>query len=70
MRAYIKEILSPYFAPAMSTRHGDEMLGAVQTDHIMALFDESFEVAPGPAAKVECCKRRFALDVLQQRSMF
>jgi hypothetical protein len=25
------------------------MLGAFQTDRIMALFDERFEVAPGPA---------------------
>ena len=33
----------------------------------MALFDERFEVAPRAAAKVEYCKRRFALDVLQQR---
>jgi hypothetical protein len=63
----LKKILPPYFAPAMGTHHGDEMLGAFQTDRIMALFDERFEVAPRPAAKVEYCKRRFALDVPQQR---
>jgi hypothetical protein len=63
----LKKILPPYFAPAMGTRHGNEMLGAFQTDRIMALLDERFEVAPGPAAKVEYCKRRFALDALQQR---
>src|SRR5271169_3830588 len=63
----LKKVLPPYFAPAMGTRHGDEMLGAFQTDRVMALFDERFEVAPRPAAKVEYCKRRFALDVLQQR---
>ena len=68
LRQYeLKKILPPYFAPAMGKRHGDEMLGPFQTDRIMALFDERFEVAPRPAAKVEYCKRRFALDVLQQR---
>ena len=51
----------------MGSRHGDEMLGTVQTDRIMASFDERFEIAPGPAAKVEYCKRGLALDVLQQR---
>jgi hypothetical protein len=51
----------------MGARHGDEMLGAFQTDRIMAPVDERFEVAPRPAAKVEYCKRRLALDVLQQR---
>jgi hypothetical protein len=43
------------------------MLGAFQTDRIMASFDERFEVAAGPAAKVEYRRRRLALDVLQQR---
>ena len=48
----------------MGSRHDDEMLGAFQTDRIMASLDERFEVAPWPAAKVEYCKGRLALDVL------
>ena len=43
------------------------MLGAFQTDRIVASFDERVKIAPGPAAEVEYCKRGLALDVLQQR---
>src|SRR5271156_1523230 len=60
----LKKILPPYFAPAMGTRHGDEMLGAFQTDRIVTSFVKRMEVAPMPAAKVQYCKRRFAIDVL------
>ena len=51
----------------MGSRHGDEMLGAFQTDRIVASFDERFKIAPRSAAEVEYCKRGLALDVLQQR---
>jgi len=59
--------LLPYFALAMSSRHGDEMFGAIQTDGVVASFVERSQVAARPATKVEYCKRRLALDVLQQR---
>ena len=51
----------------MGSRHRDEMLGAIQTDRVVASLVERFQVAARPAAKVEYCKRRLALDVLQQR---
>jgi hypothetical protein len=51
----------------MGSRHGDEMLGAFQTDRIMASLGERLEVAPRPAAEVEDSKGRLALDALQQR---
>src|SRR5271170_752332 len=50
----------------MGSRHGDEMLGAFQTDRIMASLGERLEVAPRPATEVEDSKGRLALDALQQ----
>ena len=43
---------------------------AFQTDRIMALFDERFEVAPRPAAKVDMVKGGLPLMCCNSASMF
>ena len=65
----LKKILPPYFAPAMGTRHGDEMLGAFQTDRILALLDERFEVA-GPQPKSSIVKGGLPSMRCNSASMF
>ena len=63
-----EEILLPYVAAAMGARHRGEMRGAFQTDRGVTELGKRFEVAAGPAAKVQYRKRRGTLDALQQRS--
>ena len=48
----LEEILLPYFATAMGTRHRDEMCGAFQTYRDVTDVGEHLEVAAGPAAKI------------------
>jgi hypothetical protein len=49
----LEEILLPYFAPAVGTRHYGEVHGAFQTNRDVAEFGKRLKVASGPAAKIE-----------------
>jgi len=63
----LEEILLPYFATAISARHGGELRGAFQTYCNVAEFGEDLKVASRAAAKIEYSERPFTLDVLQDR---
>src|SRR5262245_59666028 len=61
----LEEVLLPYVAAAVGTRHYGQALGAFHTDRDVTEFGKHLEVAAGPAAKIEDFERRFILDVLQ-----
>ena len=60
----LEEILLPYFAAAVGTRHYGEVHGAFQTNGDVTEFGERLEVASRPAAKIEDFERRFIPNVL------
>jgi len=55
----LEEILLPYFATAISARHGGELRGAFQTYCNVAEFGEDLKVASRAAAKIEYSERPF-----------
>src|ERR1700753_571028 len=63
----IQEVLPPYFAARCITRHGHEVLAAIEANHPMALCRVGIESSPGPAAEIEDGEWWRDFDMLQQR---
>ncbi|MCY1444148.1 hypothetical protein D9M71_606010 [compost metagenome] len=61
-----EEILMPDFATGVGAGHGDEVLGAVQANGLVAQAGERPQVAPRATAEVEDAEGSIATDVPQQ----